>query len=74
MITEVAVAAMSAMSRFLCLFLLFREACKTLAFREVVEPIIARHKWVKLLKNEVAAVNGMCDRSVTPAPSPISHS
>ena len=68
MITTAAVAAMSAMSLFLCFFLLFREACKALAFWEVVEPIIARHKWVKLLKNEVAAVNGMCDGSVTPAP------
>jgi hypothetical protein len=49
---------MSAMNRFLCFFLLFREACTALAFWEAVEPIIARRKWVE---NEEAAVNGMCD-------------
>jgi hypothetical protein len=38
--------------------LLIKEACKALAFLEVVEPIIARRKQVKLLETEIAAVKG----------------
>jgi hypothetical protein len=42
--TAAAIAAMNAVTRFLCFFLLFKEARKDFVFREVVETIMTRYE------------------------------